>query len=114
MPQTYTIVAGDTLSAIAQRYNLTLDQLLALNPTLTRESVIDIGQVINVAGTPPTPGANRDASPDGDAAALADAAPHRTPAATAPVTATTAVTPTAPTSTPASVAHEFRPVSASV
>ena len=51
MPQTYTVVAGDTLSAIAQRYNLTLDQLLALNPGLTRDSVIQVGQVINVAGT---------------------------------------------------------------
>jgi len=39
---TYTIVAGDTLSLIAQRFNLTLDQLLALNPDLTRESVIQV------------------------------------------------------------------------
>jgi LysM repeat protein len=78
--KTYTIVAGDTLSAIAQRFNLTLDQLLALNPTLTRESVINIGQVINIAGTPPTPGA----------------VTATAPAATAPVATAT----TAPTTTP--------------
>jgi LysM repeat protein len=51
---TYAVAAGDTLSIIAQRFNLTLDQLLALNPSLTRESVIQVGQVINVAGQVPT------------------------------------------------------------
>ena len=104
--KTYTVVTGDSLSAIAQRYGLTLDQLLALNPTLTRESVIDVGQVINVAGTPPTPGA-----PTPGAATLAPTAtpqpspaPTMTPTAAAAVTATTPITPAAPTSTPASVA----------
>ncbi len=101
--KTYTIVAGDTLSAIAQRYGLTLDQLLALNPTLTRESVIDIGQVINVAGTPPTPGAAT-LAPTATPQPSPTPAPTMTPTATAAVTATTPITPTAPTSTPASVA----------
>ena len=95
--KTYTVVAGDTLSVIAQRYGLTLDQLLALNPNLTRESVIDIGQVINVAGTPPTPGA---ATPQPSPTL----APTLTPTAAAPVTTTNSITPTAPTPTPASVA----------
>jgi LysM repeat protein len=49
---TYTIQSGDTLSAIAARYHLTLDQLLALNPSLTRESILQVGQVINIGGTP--------------------------------------------------------------
>ncbi len=49
---TYTIQAGDTLFAIALRYNLTLDQLLALNPGLTRDTILQVGQVINVGGTP--------------------------------------------------------------
>jgi LysM repeat protein len=115
--QTYAVVAGDTLSAIAQRYNLTLDQLLALNPTLTRESVISVGQVINVAGTPPTPGAatlpaatatlSPTATPQPSptiAPTMTPAPAAATPATTSPVTVTTAVTPTAPTSTPAVVA----------
>ena len=56
---TYAIQSGDTLSAVAERYNLTLDQLLALNPSLTRESILQVGQVITLGGTPqpttPTP-----------------------------------------------------------
>ncbi|HET7377820.1 MAG TPA: LysM peptidoglycan-binding domain-containing protein [Anaerolineae bacterium] len=47
---TYTIQAGDGLFGIAFAYNLTLDQLLALNPGLTRDSILQIGQVINVGG----------------------------------------------------------------
>lgn len=120
--KTYTVVAGDTLSAIAQRYNLTLDQLLALNPTLTRDSVINVGQVVNVAGTPPTPGAAT--KPAATVTIVPTATPQpsptiaptmtstpvtvatATPASTTPVTATTSVTPTAtaPTSTTANVA----------
>jgi LysM repeat protein len=110
--KTYTIVAGDTLSAIAQRYNLTLDQLLALNPTLTRESVINVGQVINVAGTPPTPGTATTPAASATTAPTATPQPSptitpaltATPAATAPVTTTTVATPAVPTSTPAAVA----------
>jgi LysM repeat protein len=51
----YTIQSGDTLSVIAERYNLTLDQLLALNPSLTRASLLQVGQVINIdaRSTPP-------------------------------------------------------------
>jgi LysM repeat protein len=50
---TYTIQAGDSLFAIALAHNLTLDQLLALNPGLTRDSILQIGQVINVGGSAP-------------------------------------------------------------
>lgn len=49
---TYTVVYGDTLSAIAARYGLTLAQLLALNPQITNPNQINVGQVINVSGTP--------------------------------------------------------------
>ena len=101
--KTYTVIAGDSLSAIAQRYGLTLDQLLALNPSLTRDSVIDIGQVINVAGTLPTPGAAPPAS-TATPQPSPTLAPTLTPTVAAPVTTTTPVTPTAPTSTPAAVA----------
>jgi LysM repeat protein len=51
---TYAIQSGDTLSAVAERYNLTLDQLLALNPSLTRESILQVGQAINI-GAPSAP-----------------------------------------------------------
>lgn len=82
----YTVQSGDTLSAIAQRYNLTLDQLLALNPGLTRESIIQVGQVINIGGTP------QPATPT--------VAPTATSAPAAAITPTVAATP-APNGTPA-------------
>jgi len=87
---TYTVQPGDTLSAIAQTYNLTLDQLLALNPSLTRESILQVGQVINIGGTPqPT-------TPT--VIPTATLAPTIAPAAT--VSASAAPTTTLATSTP--------------
>jgi LysM repeat protein len=83
---TYTVQSGDTLSAIAQTYNLTLDQLLALNPGLTRESILQVGQVINIGGTP------QPATPT--------AAPTATPEPTTALTTTVAPTTTLVTSTP--------------
>jgi LysM repeat protein len=100
--QTYTIVAGDTLSVIAQRYGLSLNQLLLLNPQIADPALIEVGQVINVAGTPPTPGATATPAPTATLPPTPTATP--TSAATAPITVTTEVTPTAPTSTPAVVA----------
>jgi len=97
---TYTVVAGDTLSLIAQRYNLTLDQLLALNPSLTRESVIQVGQVINVSGQAPTPATTP--SPTATPQPSSTLAPSATP--TPSVTTTVAVTSTSPTATPMAVA----------
>ena len=85
---TYTVQSGDTLSAIAQTYNLTLDQLLALNPGLTRESILQVGQVINIGGTP------QPATPT--------AAPTATPEPTTALTTTVAPTTTLVTSTPVS------------
>ncbi len=87
---TYTIVAGDTLSAIALRSNLTLDQLLALNPTLTSQSVLQVGQVVNVAGTAPTPAAS--AVPTNTPAP--SATPTVAPTAGATITETTIPAPT--------------------
>ena len=74
---TYTVVTGDTLSIIARRFNLTLDQILALNPNITSPSVIAVGQVINVVGTPSTPNAS-----------TATAVPTATPSPTTVPTAT--------------------------
>jgi len=48
----YTIRAGDTLAAIAQRFNTTVASLLALNPGLN-PSRLRVGQVILVAGAAP-------------------------------------------------------------
>ncbi|HHY36972.1 MAG TPA: LysM peptidoglycan-binding domain-containing protein [Firmicutes bacterium] len=42
----YTIQRGDSLFAIARRYNLTLDDLLAANPQIVSPDVIFVGQVI--------------------------------------------------------------------
>ncbi len=101
---TYTIVAGDTLSLIAQRYNLTLDQLLALNPGLTRESVIQVGQVINVSGQAPTPAVT--SAPTATPQPSPTLAPSATsaPSATPTPAATPVVTSTSPTSTPLAIA----------
>jgi LysM repeat protein len=93
---TYTVVAGDTLSAIAQRYNLTLDQLLALNPGLTRESVIQVGQVIAVSGQAPSATAAPTATPQ--------PSPTLAPTEAPTVGATAATTATSPTATPAAIA----------
>ena len=94
---TYTIQSGDTLFAIALRFNLTLDQLLALNPGLTRDSILQIGQVINVAGTP---NATAQPTPPPAPTATATSAPSPTPASTLTATITSPLTSTLVTSTP--------------
>ena len=48
-PIEYEIVAGDTLSAIAVEFDVTVDEIIALNPGLEPDS-IQIGQVILVPG----------------------------------------------------------------
>lgn len=48
----YSVVAGDSLSKIAQRNGTTLQGLLALNPDITNPNVIRVGQQINLGGTP--------------------------------------------------------------
>jgi hypothetical protein len=86
---------------IAQRFNLTLDQLLALNPGLTRESVIQVGQVINVSGQAPTPAAAT-AAPTATPQPSPTLLPSATP--TPAVAATMTVTSTSPTATPLAIA----------
>jgi LysM repeat protein len=103
---TYTIVAGDTLYAIALRFNLTLDQLLALNPNLTGQSILQVGQAINVAGQAPTaastaqttntPPASPTLAPTQTSAPAATPTPAATTstAVTAVITSAAGVTPT--------------------
>lgn len=49
MASTYKVVKGDTLSAIAKRYGITLAQLKKLNPQITNPNLIRVGQVINIS-----------------------------------------------------------------
>jgi len=52
---TYIVQSGDSLFSVATRFNLTLDQLLALNPGLTRDSLLLVGQTIVVGVATPAP-----------------------------------------------------------
>jgi LysM repeat protein len=49
MASTYKVVKGDTLSAIAKRYGITLAQLKKLNPQITNPNLIRVGQVVNIS-----------------------------------------------------------------
>lgn len=44
----YTVSEGDCLSTIAEKYNLYMAEILAMNPGLTAESIIGIGDQITV------------------------------------------------------------------
>lgn len=44
----HTVAEGEVLSEIAAKYDLETDKLLELNPSLTEETVLQIGQEINV------------------------------------------------------------------
>jgi hypothetical protein len=52
--QIYVVQAGDTLSAIAQRFGLTLEALRAANPQITNVDEIKIGDEIIIPATIPT------------------------------------------------------------
>ena len=51
--RTHTVVAGDSLTAIAQQYDITLDELRRLNPSAT--DVIHRGEILRLGGTQPAP-----------------------------------------------------------
>ncbi|MDD4517524.1 MAG: LysM domain-containing protein [Limnochordia bacterium] len=53
----YTVVPGDTLFFIAQRFGTTVNAILAVNPQITNPNLIFPGQVICIpsAGPPPPP-----------------------------------------------------------
>lgn len=56
--QTYSVVSGDMMWKIAQKHNLTLDQLLKLNPQITNPARIYVGQKINVGAVVSTAAGN--------------------------------------------------------
>jgi hypothetical protein len=49
--QTYVVVAGDTLSKIAEKLGVTVDQILLANPSIVDPNRIAVGQVINIPGS---------------------------------------------------------------
>lgn len=51
----YTVQRGDTLYSIAQRYRVSLSDLIAANPQITNPNTIEIGQEICVPGVMPLP-----------------------------------------------------------
>ncbi|MGM9950812.1 MAG: peptidoglycan DD-metalloendopeptidase family protein [Lysinibacillus sp.] len=51
--ETYAVQQGDVLGSIASAHNLTLKELLALNPGLTESSLLKIGQPVNVTVAKP-------------------------------------------------------------
>lgn len=53
-PQTYTVVAGDTLSAIAARFGTTVTALVQAN-NIVNPNLIYVGQVLNIPGGTGTP-----------------------------------------------------------
>gem|GEM_PF-2867515 len=44
----YTIMKGDTLASIAKRYNITVNDIIAVNPNLQKSDLISIGQIIKL------------------------------------------------------------------
>lgn len=55
---TYTVKRGDTLSAIASKYNTTVSAIMKLNPSIKDANKIYQGQVIVISGTAKTPAKN--------------------------------------------------------
>lgn len=62
-PLTYQVLAGDTLSDIAARFDTTVDDVLALNPGVEPEA-LQVGYVLRIPAGPltPTPTPTRDPS----------------------------------------------------
>ncbi len=44
----YTIESGDTLASIAKQYNITVADIIAVNPNLQKSDLITVGQVIKL------------------------------------------------------------------
>lgn len=93
-PITYTVKSGDSFNAIARQFNLTPQQLQALN-AITDTGVIRVGQVLIVGVSTFTPAPPSTSTP----APTPTAAPTRTPT-TLPTETPTVEPTTAPTLAP--------------
>jgi LysM repeat protein len=60
----YSVVGGDTLGAIASRNGMSVQQIMALNPTITDPNKIGVGQSINL-GKPAVTETQTQTNPDG-------------------------------------------------
>lgn len=49
-PPSYSVISGDTLSGIASKSGMSLQQILALNPDIKDANKINVGQNINLGG----------------------------------------------------------------
>lgn len=70
-PRAHQVQFGDTLSSIAQRYDTTVEEILALNPGITPEQ-LQVGQVLLIPPALPTPGAVPSAEVEGPTATPGD------------------------------------------
>jgi LysM repeat protein len=63
----YTVVSGDSWWSISEKYGITVNQLVAMNPPATANTVIHPGQVLNVpsGSTTPTPPPSVPKAPNG-------------------------------------------------
>ena len=52
---TYTIESGDLLGAVAERFGITLDELLAANPQIADPNTILVGDVVTIPQAPDEP-----------------------------------------------------------
>ena len=59
-PGSYVVVRGDTLGEIAKENDLTLKELMKLNPDIIDQDVIEVGEAINLPGTPQPAGSTLD------------------------------------------------------
>lgn len=62
-PPVYVVRSGDTLSGIAKRFDVTLEELIAANPQITDPDKLAIGDVIAIPTPGPSPGASPVGSP---------------------------------------------------
>ncbi|MBB6454447.1 murein DD-endopeptidase MepM/ murein hydrolase activator NlpD [Salirhabdus euzebyi] len=51
--ETYEIKAGEVLSSIASEHDLSINELLQLNPELKQDSILQVGQEINIKAAKP-------------------------------------------------------------
>ncbi|KAJ7114305.1 hypothetical protein C8R44DRAFT_710133 [Mycena epipterygia] len=51
----YTVVSGDSCGAIEDKFNITLNDIIAQNPFLTSTCAIEVGENLCVSGTPSVP-----------------------------------------------------------